>query len=205
MHQKNLILQKIIQSCLVLHDDSPIIKKQEDNYTHYLFRSLERFLPSFGIYVEEQYRSGVSGKVAELLREKNTKKPEIKNLGELDLCFKFNSNIVSILEALILNNPINKTNLKTHVNKVFDYGITSEPFLIILVYHLGYEIEDFWKKYQNFILNSSFRYPLINYNFVDISKQFSQIPEIRVGKGIHLKGIHEIELYHIIIQLYPID
>lgn len=153
----------------------------EDYKTDLLQSIINRRLSMLDYKFEDQNRSGQSAGKG-------------KQAGELDLSMDFGGSTV-VLEAI--NCTGWSTNLKNHIEKVFNYD-PSRHILINLMYYEGAN-KDFFSKWDE-IKKSVSDHTKVNYpsNFRHLSQQ--EISDITQNSSIKvLKCIHEnnLEFYHI--------
>lgn len=131
------------------------------------------------------------------------------NPGELDILVKSISNVkVSIIEALRESScgQANQ-NISEHLNKLLnDYDTCGLKVNYLITYSEAVNFGRFWDNYivymNNINSNSGFSSNIPQTSFIDTLTQISQFSDIRVGRGIYNRNGRDLEVYHIVCNMY---
>lgn len=123
--------------------------------------------------------------------------------GELDLkIFSIEDHFpIAIIEAFIISS-IQTEYISIHLKKLtvnYDPNGLSRNYAII--YSKNSHFQKFWNRYLEFVSSYSYRYPLVTSGVQDVSNQFPQFSNIRVGLGIHDNHGQAIEVYHLFLNM----
>ncbi len=184
------LTKKIVQQLSIMMDRKQSIKI-EDLHNDSLSIALE----SFGYQVLDQTRRG--------------KTPNSNNPGELDILLKDEKGTkLSIIEALREKScGINNNNIAEHLNKLLNcYDTCGLKINYIVVYCEAKNFNNFWISYKKYInninKNKCFSNSIPQKSFVDTDDEISSFSDIRVGRGIYERNGRNIEVYHIVCNMY---
>lgn len=157
--------------------------------------SLSIALESFGYQVLDQTRRG--------------RTPNSNNPGELDILLKDKEGTkLSIIEALREKScGTRNNNIAQHLNKLLNcYDTCGLKTNYIVVYCEAKDFINFWTNYKAYIEeinnNEYFSTNIPQKSFVDTDDEISNFSDIRVGRGIYERNGRNIEVYHIVCNMY---
>lgn len=184
-------LTKLLIDQLCIMMDRKQSHKLEDIHNDALATRLEQD----GYIPLDQTRRGVTGTAG--------------NPGELDILVKSNSNVkVSIIEALRESScgPANN-NISSHLNKLLnDYDTCGLKVNYLITYCEAVNFGNFWDNYVIYMnqinAKSGFSSSIPQISFTDTNTLISNFSEIRVGRGVYNRNGRELEVYHIVCNMY---
>lgn len=154
------------------------------------------YLRDLGYCVADQTRSGNS--------------PGTKNPGELDIMIrsKEGGTPESIIESFIIDSCGEKNAvISSHIQKLLHtYDTSGLKRNFILAFSRAKNFSSIWQKYikYNKNLNSKedFTGPHKLISFYDISVEYSQFADIKIGHALHDRHDSQVEIFHIFINTY---
>ncbi len=157
----------------------------------------------------QKYEDSRNSFVANVLTNKNYRVKDQtkfgkakKQQGEIDIKIDDEKGgTIAIYEAFNLS-YFNKTVIKNHLAKIFDYNANGLPENYMVVY-CNKNFTENWNKYINYIPTIKFEYELTD--FTDISKNFDIPTNIKIGIAKHERNGKQVKIYHFFIELQTID
>ena len=157
----------------------------------------------------QKYEDSRNSFVANVLTNKNyrvkdqTKFGKAKTQpGEIDIKIDDEKGgTIAIYEAFNLE-YFNKTIIKNHITKIFNYDANGLPENYIVVY-CNNNFMGNWNKYINYIPTIKFKHKLIN--FTDISNNYDIPTNIKIGIAEHKRNNKQIKIYHFFVELQTSD
>ena len=193
MLTEDRLIHILIKDMATIQQTKMMPKEEEDKYTLYLSGLLNNSLAPFNYFTDVQDLSGKTDK-------KENKNPELGGIGQLDLRILNESReLCHIGEALILNS-INRDYTKGHLKKIFDYDANGLSVNFMIIYSKVKDFNSLWQKYSNLVKEYDFQYPLVDKEFVDLSKELIKYAGIKVGLTKHLRDGRICKLYHFFID-----
>ncbi len=156
---------------------------------------------------EDQFNSVIQSILAKDYKVENQSQRGVSSsgntFGELDLkVFSLEDHYpITIIEAFIISS-IQTDYIRIHLEKLtvnYDPNGLSRNYAII--YAKSANFQDIWIRYLEFVSNYSYKYPLAISEVKDVSDQFLQLINIRVGIGIHDCSGQKIEVYHLFLNM----
>lgn len=153
----------------------------------------------------QKYEDSRNSFVATMLTNKNYRvKDQTKwgiaktQPGEIDIKIEDENGVAfAICEAFNLHN-FDKSKIKNHINKIFNYDANGLPENYIIVYSEKNFIQT-WQKYQTFIQTIDYKHKFID--FTDISNNPDINTDIKVGIARHKRNDRTIKIYHFFVKL----
>lgn len=119
--------------------------------------------------------------------------------GEIDIKVEdLDGKVISICECFILFN-CNKKVINSHLIKLFDYDANGLNQNFIIIYSQSKNFLNLWERYCLSIPQINFRYRLLK--FKDVTTEFSEYSDIRIGIAKHERNDKIIEVYHIFVNM----
>lgn len=171
----------IIECSYYLQGAVAVLKTSEDSRNTFM----ALLLASKGLFVKDQSRWGVSA--------------SSKSQGEVDIKIEsLDPNYKTIIEAFILRN-LDRTVIKSHVQKLFGYDPSGFKQNFILVYSEADDFSDLWEKYLSYITKIDFPYRRVKGPEI-IATSYAEIK----AACVHFdREGEETLVYHIFINLNP--
>ena len=156
----------------------------------------------------QKYEDSRNSFVATMLTNKNYRvKDQTKwgiaktQPGEIDIKIEDEEGgAFAICEAFNLHN-FDKSKIKNHINKIFNYDANGLPENYIIVYSDINFIQN-WQKYQTLLQTIDYEHEFID--FTDISNNSDINTDIKVGIARHKRNDKTIKIYHIFVKLIAI-
>ncbi len=86
------------------------------------------------------------------------------------------------------------------LSKNYDPNGLKQNFAVIYAKHSNFE--DFWTRYKAFVSTVNYPHKLIGNEIHDISSNYPQYSNIRIGLTIHDNEKIDIQIFHIFINTY---
>ena len=179
LYDTDTIFNNIVEACALLQGLGPLNKCDEDDRNTMLAFVLSRY----GYNVKDQTFWGRS-------KSKNSS-------GELDIAISNDRDIkVSIIEALNLD-CFNRTTIKDHLKKIFDYDSNGLKANYVISYVNGKVVyfTKFWKDYYEYINIVDYPFDIESRNEVKIE----EFADIKAAKTIHDRNGNKVQLIHICV------
>ncbi len=157
----------------------------------------------------QKYEDSRNSFVANVLTNKNyrvkdqTKFGKAKmQPGEIDIKIDDQKGgTIAIYEAFNLS-YFDKTIIKNHLTKIFDYDANGLPENYMVVY-CNKKFTENWNKYINYIPTIEYNHKLID--FTDISNNYDIPTNIKIGIAEHKRNGKQVNIYHFFVELQTID
>ncbi len=153
----------------------------------------------------QKYEDSRNSIVATMLTNKNYRvKDQTKwgiaktQPGEIDIKIEDDKGIAfAICEAFNLT-YFDKTKIKNHISKIFDYDVNGLSENYIIVYNDKNFMQN-WQKYQDYVPKISYKHKILD--FTDISNNKNIPAKIKVAIAKHEINNKQIKIYHIFVEL----
>ncbi len=153
----------------------------------------------------QKYEDSRNSFVATMLTNKNFRvKDQTKwgiaktKPGEIDIKIEDEKGITfAICEAFNLH-YFDKTKIKNHILKIFNYDVNGLPENYIIVYSEKNFMQN-WQKYTTYIQTINYEHAFLD--FTDISNNPDINTDIKVGVARHKRNKKVIKIYHFFVKL----
>ena len=153
----------------------------------------------------QKYEDSRNSFVATMLTNKNYRvKDQTKwgiaktQAGEIDIKIEDEKGIAfAICEAFNLQD-FDKTKIKNHINKIFNYDANGLPENYIIVYSDKNFMQN-WRKYVDYVAEIKYEHTFLD--FTDISNNPDINTDIKIGIARHERNNKTIKIYHIFVKL----
>lgn len=170
----------IIKSCLTIQTNHIYYGNFPEDDRNTFIASL---LESSGFLIKDQTRKSTS--------------ETGKSAGEVDIFIQDIDHVpISLIEALNLT-YVYKSNIVTHINKIFTYDANGLPDNYIIVYANVANFGSFYNTYRDYVKSHAFKFPLVELT-EDSSVQFSELKKFTV---VHNRHGLKVNMHHIVINL----
>lgn len=173
-------IDRLYKFCVGLQGNSLYIDASEDQRNDYI----RDMLSQFNYVIKDQTRRGISSSGI--------------SSGEIDILVEKDKSPFTIIEALNLSS-MDKEYLAKHLNKIYTYDTTGNPFNVCLTYAKVKNFASFWEKYCDFVKGFQYPYP-INSCDENIDSRYIG-SEIRMMTTTHNRSGMPTKLYHICVKI----
>ncbi len=121
-----------------------------------------------------------------------------KKAGEIDIKIDDdNGEPIAIYEAFNLK-YFNKTIIKKHLKKIFNYNAVGMSENYIIVYCDNNFVEN-WEKYKQYIPEIKYEHTILD--FIDVSNNYEITANIKIAIARHKRNKKNVKIYHIFVNM----